>query len=253
MKITLLTENTIGLEHSKTCLAEWGFSAFIEFSGKKILFDMGATDVYRKNAQQIGIDLEKTDYIVFSHHHWDHTGGLEFFPENSRKKIISHPETFIKLQEENKNAENILKKFEIQTSKKFLEFSANIFFLGEIPQKNLFEKTEITNDSAIAIKTEKGCVVISGCSHTGICNICEYAKQVTGQDLYAVIGGFHLFETGSQSSDNASEKIEKTLEYFQKEKVPHLYPMHCVDFPILSKFHTLFKCQKKSSGDEIVL
>ncbi len=87
-------------------------------------------------------------------------------------------------------------------------------------------------------------------------NICEYAKEVTGQELYAVIGGFHLFEEGKESSSNASEKIEKTLKYFEIEtqkKLEYLYPMHCVDFPVLSKFHTKFGCQKKSSGDVIVL
>ena len=100
------------------------------------------------------------------------------------------------------------------------------------------------DDSAIAIKTSKGVVVISGCSHSGICNICEYAKKVTGQELYGVLGGFHLFQ-------NEPEVVEKTIEYFQKENPKYLYPMHCVDFPTLAKLHNFFECQKYSTGDVI--
>lgn len=60
------------------------------------------------------------------------------------------------------------------------------------------DKSEITDDyvmddSALAIKTEDGLVVVTGCSHAGIANIIEYAKQVTGEKhIVSVIGGFHL-------------------------------------------------------------
>ena len=39
----------------------------------------------------------------------------------------------------------------------------------------------------------KGLLVITGCGHAGIVNICHYARRITkDRPLYAVMGGFHL-------------------------------------------------------------
>ena len=244
MKITILCENTsndIGI------FAEWGFSSFIQTKDVNILFDTGYSDVYKRNAKKLDIDLNDTDFVVLSHYHRDHSRGLQFHDFKTPKKLIIHPHIPEKLPQA--EAKKVKNDFEIITSKKPLEFSENIFYLGEIPRKNDFEKgmyknDKMLDDSAIAIKTDKGAIVISGCSHAGICNICEYAKEVTGQKLYAVIGGFHL-------SENDKKTVAKTIDYFQTEKPEFLYPMHCVDFPTLSKFHSVFGIKKVSAGDEI--
>lgn len=246
MEITILCENT---SSDVGCLAEWGFSAFIRFEGTNILFDTGYSNVYLHNAKQLNLDLETSDYIVFSHFHSDHTRGIQFHDFHSRKKVICHPEVVEKLPQEESLA--LQRDFELTTSKTPIELTPNIFFLGEVPRKTTFEKggfddDKLRDDSAIALKTKKGVVVISGCSHAGICNICEYAKQVTDLPLYAVIGGFHLFEKDF-------EAVEGTLSYFQNEKPPHLFPMHCVDFPTLAKFHHQFATKKYSAGDVISL
>jgi len=114
-----------------------------------------------------------------------------------------------------------------------------------------FEKGEhkgdsMLDDSAIAIKTEKGLIVLTGCSHAGICNICEHARKVTGQNLYAVVGGFHLTQKNQAT-------VRKTIEYFKSQKVEHIYPMHCVDFPTLVRFHSEFNSIKYATGDVIKL
>ena len=72
MKITILTENTAkeGFE------GEFGFSAFVEYKGKKILFDTGSSGLFIENARKLGIDLGETDFVVLSHGHWDHADGL---------------------------------------------------------------------------------------------------------------------------------------------------------------------------------
>lgn len=246
MEITILCENT---SSDIGCLAEWGFSAFIRFNGTNVLFDTGYSDVYLHNAKKLNVDVEDTDYIVFSHFHSDHTRGVQFHDFNSKKKVICHPEVLEKLPKE----ESLLLQsdFALLTSRNPIAFAPNIFFLGEIPRKTTFEKGHVDNDklrddSALAFKTKKGVVVISGCSHAGICNICEYAKEVTGLPLHAVIGGFHLFEKDDKA-------VEGTLDYFQREKPPYLFPMHCVDFPTLAKFHHFFAIKKYSAGDVIFL
>lgn len=247
MKITVLCENQAGHRRARVCLAEWGLSLFIETKGVNILLDAGNTAVYRLNAEKLKVNLEKTDFVVLSHHHWDHVGGLRYHNFKTRKRLIAEPETLKKIPSE--QAEKIKADFDILTSEHPLEFSKGIYFLGIIPRRNSFEKgmfrkDKMRDDSAIALKSKKGAIVITGCSHSGICNICEYAKEITGQDLYAVIGGFHLFE-------NEPETVNRTIKYFKAAKPELLYPMHCIDFPTIAKFHKIFGTQKLSTGDRI--
>lgn len=247
MKINILCENQVGEKNSKVCIAEWGISLLIEINGVKILFDTGHTDVYIKNAKQLGLNIEDVDFIVLSHYHWDHSGGIQRYISKERKKLVIHPDIIKKLPK--KESVKIIKKFEIIKTRKALEFSDNIIFLGEIPRNNEFEKGEyngdkMLDDSALAIKTDKGAVVLTGCSHSGIVNICEYAKKVTGKNLHAVIGGFHLF-------DEDKEIADKIIDYFKSENINKIYPMHCVDLSILSRFKENFNIDKLSSGDEI--
>lgn len=249
MKITLLCENSVGPGCWDKCLAEWGLSAFVEYKDKKILFDMGTTDVYVKNAKTLGIDLKETDFVVFSHYHIDHTGGLKFHPFQNKVKLIVHPDIPEKLPVDDQKI--LTNDFEVVTSVQPFEMTEGAFYLGQIPRKTAFEKgqyeeDEMNDDSAVAFKTDQGAVVLAGCSHAGICNICEYAKEITGQDLYAVIGGFHLFE-----DDPAA--IDGTIEYFKKENPKYLLPMHCVVFPVLARMQSEFGFDKYSSGDTIEL
>ncbi len=247
MKITILCENFSSWKGRKTCKAEWGFSVFIQTDNSNILFDTGHTDIYKHNAESLNINLENTNFVILSHYHWDHVGGLQHHDFKTKKKLIIHPEIIEKLPL--KESQKIKLDFEIVTSKDAMEFVKGIYFLGEIPRINDFEKgmykdEKMLDDSAIAVESENGVIVITGCSHSGICNICEYAKKITGKKLYAVIGGFHLF-------DNDQKAVNGTIEYFKAEKPKYLYPMHCVDFPTLARFHTIFGIEKLSTGDEI--
>ena len=55
----------------------WGYSAFIEYGGRRILFDTGSRGAdFANNANALGVDLKKLDFVVVSHRHNDHTGGL---------------------------------------------------------------------------------------------------------------------------------------------------------------------------------
>ena len=249
MKITILCENTVSEKLWDCGLAEWGFSAFVEKGNAKILFDFGGSDVFLKNAAALGIDLQKVDFAVASHHHRDHVGGLRFWKFKTRKKFVAHPEILQKLPRE--TAAKIKKKFEFLPAKMPLEFAPDCFFLGEVPRVTDFEigkyeNDEMRDDSALAFKTARGAVVISGCSHAGICNICEFAKKVTGQKLRAVVGGFHLFE-------NDATAVDGTIKYFANEKVEILAPMHCVEFSVLAKMHQKFGFKKYCAGDEILI
>ncbi len=247
MKLTILVENQTSRTNNKLCASEWGFSAFLEIKNINILFDSGHSDIYKKNAKNLGIDLEKTDVVILSHYHWDHAKGLLHHEFKTKKKLILHPHVLEKITEE--EATKFKNDFEIISTEEVLEFSPDIFFLGQIPRVTPFEKgmakgEHMFDDTALAIKTDNGVVVLTGCSHSGIANICKYATKITEQKLYAALGGFHLFETDPKG-------VAGAIEYFKKEKPKHLYPMHCIDLPTLASFYNEFGIIKYGAGDTI--
>ena len=269
-KISILCEDQARMGYKdKTFLAQHGFSVFIE-AGRRILFDTGASDVFLHNAALFGIDLHTTDLIVLSHGHWDHADGLKALCETSSSKfrLLAHPGVFADRHKASGEyngigppREEIEDIYDLVLSPVPYRITEEIYFLGEIPRKNDFEakKTDfyyeqkgetfpdfILDDSALAIITRKGLVIVSGCSHAGICNIVEYARKVTGQDrLHAVLGGFHLLGNPVQ--------LERTIEFFKVNRVAHLYPMHCTDLPAMTRFYQEFGIEKLCAGDTITI
>ena len=267
IKIYILCEDQAKMGYmDKIFLAQHGFSAFIE-AEKNILFDTGSTGVFIGNAALLEIDLNATDLIVLSHGHWDHANGLKALHKKGiKKKLLVHPGAFVDRRKASGeyngilyNQEEMAEKFDLILSREPYQITDNIYFLGEIPRLNDFEAQKTTffymdkgeqlqdfvmDDTSLAIKTEKGLVIVTGCSHAGICNIVEYARQVTNQEkVHIVMGGFHLLEDQVQ--------LQKTIDYFLKNRVDHLYPMHCTDLPSLSKFYETFGSKKLCAGDTI--
>jgi 7,8-dihydropterin-6-yl-methyl-4-(beta-D-ribofuranosyl)aminobenzene 5'-phosphate synthase len=267
VKISILCEDQARMGYmDKIFLAQHGLSIFIE-AEKKILFDTGSSGIFLNNATLLGISVDDADLIVLSHGHWDHANGLrELHLKGIKKTLLVHPGAFVDRRRATGeyngapySQEEAAEKFDLILSRKPYQITDNIYFLGEIPRLNDFEAQQTTffymsegerfqdfimDDTALAIKTEEGLVIVSGCSHAGICNIVEYAKQVTNQDaIHAVMGGFHLL--GDQV------QLQKTIDYFLKNRVEHLYPMHCTDLPSLSKFYETFGIKKLCAGDTI--
>lgn len=88
MNVTILVDNTALFDRFFT--AEHGFSAYIEAEGCRVLFDTGYSDAVLKNAQKMRIDLLGLDYIVLSHGHLDHTGGLYHLIRLFTEAILEH-------------------------------------------------------------------------------------------------------------------------------------------------------------------
>ncbi len=254
MKITVLTDNHAG----SGFLAEHGLSFLVESNGEKILFDTGATDVFMQNARRLNINIDKVKTIVLSHGHWDHGNGLVYL---KNKKLITHPNTFIKRYRKSNNKklglnqtfEQINSKFDVQLSSKPLKISENVFYLGEIERKFDFEQWQtpyvdefgqadfITDDSALAIIENQELNIVTGCSHSGICNIIEQAKKVSGiEKINTVIGGFHLKQANTQTT--------KTIQYLKAQNIKNIFPSHCTQLPALVKFYEEMKVQQIKTG-----
>ncbi|MBI9063974.1 MAG: MBL fold metallo-hydrolase [Marinilabiliaceae bacterium] len=255
MKLSILTENTAGGKFK----AEHGLSYLIEYDEQKILFDTGHSDVFIKNASQLGIDIQSAvDTVVLSHGHWDHGDGLRYI-EN--KTLITHPGAFIKRYRRNGQQniglaisnDELGKKFNVITTSNPYSITPNIIYLGSIPRDNNFEAQStsfvdekqkddfVPDDSALAIKYNNELVLISGCAHAGICNTIEYAKKVSGLTrIKAVIGGFHL--------KSANKQTNKTIDYLRSNSVELLYPSHCTELPALAAFYNAFQINQLKTG-----
>lgn len=255
MTLTILTENCAGGQ----CLAEHGLSYLIEHEGETILFDTGHSDVFLHNAKLLGIDLENSiDTVVLSHGHWDHGDGLIFLKD---KKLITHPLAFMKRYRRmndtylglNMTKEEAKQRYNLTTSETPLEVKPNIFFLGQIPRLNSFEGKQtmfidankepdfILDDSGLVLIDGDEIVVVTGCAHSGVCNMVDYAMQVSGKTkVRTVIGGFHLKKD--------DELTSQTIAYLLKIGVKNIYPSHCTELEAVGAFQKHFSIRQLKTG-----
>lgn len=256
ISLTFLVDNNASGE----CGSEHGLSILIE-AGEKILFDAGQSRLFLENSATCGKDIESVKTIVLSHGHYDHGNGLSNF---FGRRLICHPGCFIKRYRREKRAYIGLNfdinvaanNFALQMAKAPLAITDNITFLGQIPRLNDFENRStpffdengnpdhVIDDSAIAIKTQDGLVIVSGCAHSGICNIIDYARKVMRtSEIVAVIGGFHLKKD--------SEALQPTVDYLTKLKNTKFWPCHCVDQAAMQLLHQHLDCDSVHSGKTI--
>lgn len=254
MQLTVLLDNNTFID--RYFYGEPGVSYLLLEKNIKILFDVGYSDALVKNAQKMNVSLWDIDFIVVSHGHNDHTGGLEplvkYFSEASIEKIpyrkpvlVAHPEAFLpKIKEDQGDIGSLLPEeklklhFKLALSREPLWLNENLVFLGQVERNNDFESQRplgkrlnhdrieddyLLDDSALVYKSSRGLVIVTGCSHSGICNIVEYAKKIC-QDhrIVDIIGGFHLLQPDAI-------QLQKTLQYLQQLKPLTLHACHCTD------------------------
>lgn len=243
MKLTILVDNNTFIDQYYH--GEPAASFYIETKDKRILFDTGYSDILISNAEKMGIDLKEVTHIVLSHGHDDHTRGLKYLKEAidmSGMKLIAHPKCFLPKYNGDLYIGSPFSEEDIKQMTEFIPcestwmITEKLIYLGEIPRMNAYENQKpigtyrkngilkddyLLDDTAMVYKSEKGLFIITGCSHSGICNIIEYAKKVCNEEkVYGVLGGFHLFEN--------DEQLQKTIDYLQKNKIEQFYPCHCV-------------------------
>lgn len=245
VRLSVLTDNNT--KRDSRLIAEHGLSLYIECDGLKLLFDTGDTDVYLKNAAKMEIDLQSIDIVAISHHHYDHVGGIKYFLVQNRKiKLVAQKYAFYpRINYFNDfSKRELTEKFDvISVESEPLELSENLIFLGSIPELNDFEgkknfgrlvlpSGELMNDfceddTALIYKISEEIIVITGCSHSGICNIIQYAIEVAKKKwrvskLKTIIGGLHLIN----SSRNL---LDRTIDFLKSEGISEIYPCHCTD------------------------
>lgn len=254
LKITVLMEDYAGYE------AEYwgshGIALLLDITSgkynKRLLLDVGQScEALIHNMDIAGIEPGSIDMIFISHCHYDHTLALSGMLERINKEIpvIGHPDIFRKnysmdpfireigATDKNKPERLIELGAQLMLVKEPFRLMQGVISTGEIKRRTDFEGSGIgtyniengrfvpdglIDDMSLALNIkDKGLMIVTGCSHAGIINIIEHAKDITGIDkVYGIIGGLHLIKADDRV-------IDLTIDHMERLSPDVVIPGHC--------------------------
>ncbi len=263
MEIITLIENE-KLPGRKELHAEAGLSLFIKTGSRNILFDTGSSGKFAANAEKLGVDLKQVDFVVISHAHYDHTGGLaEFFRINKTAKVYikkeAYGEYYYKVLFFNKYIgvdQEILKKY----TDRFVFLDNDIVIDPNIRIITRFlNKYKLPSDSKHILKKENGKLlpddfshelmlmisegnkefVFTGCSHHGILNMIKTAENHTDKKL-TVVGGLHMYNpvTGGLA-EKSEDVLNVATEIIRDRNIQQVITGHCTGLKAYKLMQTL--------------
>ncbi len=252
MKVTVLIENSLA-EGAEGVRPEYGLCLHIEHRGKSILLDTGSSGLFAQNAGALGIDLERVDFLVLSHAHFDHGGGLARFMEiNGTAPVVllsrARQESFLKIL--------FLKKYIGLDRKLFgthadrfrffdgsLEIAPGVTMLANTvseehrPSGNrlLFIREggplvpdPFDHELILVMDDDNGSVVFTGCSHNGILNmLASVFARLPRVRVKAVFGGFHLMNPITKRNAERPKTIASIAAKLKSLPVGMIYTGHC--------------------------
>ncbi len=237
MKITTLIENLV---YKAELAAEHGLSIYIETDSRKILFDTGQSELFMQNAKKLGINIEEIDTVILSHGHYDHTGGLyPFLEQNSKAKVYAKRGIFDAKYNKKRfigtpYIEQLLDKRLVYVDK-LTEIATNIYIVPDIEitepldthfkglsikEGDNYVVDEFADELFLAIKQNEQINIITACSHRGITNICNAAREQFSLPIKTIVGGFHTKEC------NVSQYVQIT-HYLSELACESIGVCHC--------------------------
>jgi 7,8-dihydropterin-6-yl-methyl-4-(beta-D-ribofuranosyl)aminobenzene 5'-phosphate synthase len=238
---------------------DWGYSAFVEYRGKRILFDTGDNpDTLANNVRAKGVDLSRLDFVVLSHRHGDHMGGLSYLLQiNPGVKIyapkenfgvygFSLPGTFYRRDETlapeqryySGSPPKVMQfgsawpRAHFELIENSTEIAPGIHLVSLVSDK---PGTRELRELSLALETTAGLVLLVGCSHPGIENIIKAATS-SGGHVHLLAGGLHLITADDSEIGQIVRGLHDTW------KVDYVAPGHCTGEPA-------FAALKKAFGD----
>jgi 7,8-dihydropterin-6-yl-methyl-4-(beta-D-ribofuranosyl)aminobenzene 5'-phosphate synthase len=250
---------------------DWGFSAIVEYRGHTILFDAGrSADIFARNVHALGVDLRRVDIAVISHAHVDHTSGIDYLLSVDPKVVIYAPfdgdlgAPFMKATSD-PAADALPPELRYTTREpppstgrfwhadvRYVAKSAEIvpgvtLITTESPFLGAYNKYPRRGGAAselsplpelsLSLATDKGEVLIVGCSHSGVDRIVKETKVVVKRDVDLVMGGFHLFPFDEETIRALARTLKDDLG------VRRVAPAHCTG-------HIAFRVLKETFGQE---
>ena len=251
MKVQVLIDNIAGMCCSRKLFGEWGLSVYAEYEGHKVLLDTGASHLYAKNANMMGIDLSQVDIGVLSHAHYDHANGMaKFFALNKTAPFYLRKGAAENCYHTGKLLGRFTYHYYIGIHKGWLErFAGRIRFvegiaeiapgitlvphstaglerIGEmahlsVKENGKYRYDDFAHEQSLVFDTPQGLFIMNSCSHAGADNIVkEIEAAFPGKKIYALLGGFHLFRY-------PDERIHAFAERLRELNVQKIYTGHC--------------------------
>lgn len=242
---TIIIDNNPSIDNP--CLiAEHGLSIFIETETTRLLCDMGASAMYRRNATELGVDLSTIDFAFVSHGHNDHTGGLgdflmtfEDIPIYMSSHIFNDKYYSTRLgrhrdlSTDNKLISQYRQRFTFIDKSRWISEDIAIVscesnkYAQPLGNKFLYNQKGLdsfNHELALAVTTKSGLVVVSSCSHCGAINIIESCRAFTRQSrVAAFIGGLH-FISGEWTKSEVTQFISDVVSLYPGIAI---YTGHC--------------------------
>jgi len=253
MQVVVLVDN---MPHPEKMLGvEHGLSLYFEVDGSKWLIDTGDSGIFFENAQKLGIEIASIDYLILSHAHRDHTGGLETFVNINHKAKIYLSEKiqnrmFYSLRRgrvRNISPDHVLLEKlanRLVWIRDNTSVTDNVTIVSQIPNKYPIPKAnakliytiagaeypdDFDHELALAVKLKQGMVVVSGCAHKGVLNILHACTQPFGNTtVLAYIGGTHLLDSSPDEPFETPFEVEQIAREIQHH-YPHMHLIagHC--------------------------
>ncbi len=235
-------------------IKDWGFSAYITYNGKTILFDAGTyPDIIEHNAKTLGADLTSVDTVVLSHNHMDHKGGLDYILDvyqnftlllpndwniGGKASFFNKDETYSRgYHYRHKNTQFIKEHTEIADGIHIIATTSPLVgttwgYPPNEKQPRFFGLPELS----LALESTNGQVtLISGCSHSKIEEIVKATKQHLGKDVSLVIGGFHYIQYSSEYVTTIAKMMKNDLG------VVKIACSHCTGEKAVKIFQDIYK------------
>ena len=244
---------------------DWGYSALVEYGGKRILFDTGNNpEIFAQNVKAAGVELMKLDFVVISHRHLDHTAGLtHLLRVNPKVKIFAPKDAFgvfgsslpSKFYRRHESLPEEMRYFDGHPEDTLTfgrAWPTGQFVIVDAPQEvapgvhliSLVSETVGTKELrelSMAIETPQGMVVVAGCSHPGIERIVGAAKQIDRR-VHMVFGGFHLPAATDKDIARIATALHDTYD------VNLIAPGHCTGEPAFYLFKDIWKDRYTYAG-----
>jgi 7,8-dihydropterin-6-yl-methyl-4-(beta-D-ribofuranosyl)aminobenzene 5'-phosphate synthase len=228
LEIRVVFDNTSA---RKDLRRSWGFSAVIDFRGKRVLFDAGSDPILLlEHLKKMQIDPKSIDHAVISHQHGDHLRGVYWvFEKNPRMKVhfldCFPAEAFRRAAAVKMKPNRVTKPFEVVPG---------IYSTGIVDGK--------PPEQSLAIETSQGLVMLVGCSHPGVVKLVETAmSQRKKKSIRLLLGGFHMLRKKPQ-------QIKAAINRLQDLKVMTAVPAHCSGDLAKEMFKTLYGKQFNTAG-----
>lgn len=206
LRLTILFNN---VPYDERLTTKLGFSCVVHGTEKTILFDTGGKgNILLSNMEKLKVSPQEVDLVVLSHAHRDHTGGLKSFLKKNRHVTVYLPRSFAqKFKDEIKN-----KGAKVVPVDGPVEICKGVYSSGEMDHG--------TKEQCLILKTRGGLVIMTGCAHPGIVDMVKYAKKWLKDEIYLVIGGFHLME-------HSEREVKEIITELRQIGVKKLAPSHC--------------------------